>query len=53
MSATIRPLDQSNLNANRMSFIVPLEVSRRVYTQEKFDEEFEYVTSVRSFLDYL
>ncbi len=22
-------------------------VNRRVYTQEKFDEEFEYVTSVR------
>jgi hypothetical protein len=42
MSATVHPLDQSNLNAihdRKKSFTVPLEVSRRVYTQEKFDEE--------------
>jgi hypothetical protein len=47
MSATIHPVDQSNEIRNRAtSFTVPLEVSRRVYTQEKFDDEFEYVANV-------
>lgn len=50
MSDKVFPeLSDNEIRKRTTSFIVPLEVSRRVYTQEKFDNEFEYVTNVRRF----